>query len=488
MPHFRKLQYKQKGFANIILVLVLLLLLAGMAVGVYLVQQKTNLFPKAETLKPAEPETSLDLNIEKKPSIGKVGMAIQFPLPRIPENGEVISLLKEGGVQVFHSGYIQWDDVEQTPGVYDFSSVESTFKVIRDNRFDFEVAIDIGSIIALSYDRPFLPSYITFKGFDDPYLKERYLAFLDAFLDRYGKEIDYLLLHTEGAGNYFTNYHPEQLDGYCNLMNKAMKHVKQKTPNIKVGNNGGGEGKSEKTEIVKCFTKEADFIGTGSYPEDDTIYKNPEDIETVIDNLVAGYSPKKLVLEIGYYTSPKIGGSEQKQIEFVKSVFRSLVKHRAHIEYLAYFELYDMNKEAYGSAVRLLFPPDTDETFMQKLIEFVTSLGLINESVVPKPAWQEWKNQVSLYHIPSPTPTPTPTPTPSPTPNPTPTPTVKPSPLPPASVAPNRFDLNSDGKINSFDAAIFLDGWKSGAKSSKFDFNDDKVINSFDWTILLNRF
>ncbi|KKQ77905.1 hypothetical protein A3B42_02920 [Candidatus Daviesbacteria bacterium RIFCSPLOWO2_01_FULL_38_10] len=48
----------QKGFAHILL---LLLLLAGLAVGVYLVQQKTNLFPKASVSQPTGPETSFTL-------------------------------------------------------------------------------------------------------------------------------------------------------------------------------------------------------------------------------------------------------------------------------------------------------------------------------------------------------------------------------------------------------------------------------------------
>lgn len=48
----------QKGFVNI---LFLLLLLAGIALGVYLVQQKTNIFSKAAILKPSGPETSFSL-------------------------------------------------------------------------------------------------------------------------------------------------------------------------------------------------------------------------------------------------------------------------------------------------------------------------------------------------------------------------------------------------------------------------------------------
>lgn len=48
----------QKGFVHILL---LLLLLVGLAVGVYLVGQKTNLLPKASVSKPTGPETSFTL-------------------------------------------------------------------------------------------------------------------------------------------------------------------------------------------------------------------------------------------------------------------------------------------------------------------------------------------------------------------------------------------------------------------------------------------
>ncbi|GEM_PF-2590558 len=48
----------QKGFVHILLII---LLLVGLVVGVYLVQQRTNLLPKAAISKPTGPETSLTL-------------------------------------------------------------------------------------------------------------------------------------------------------------------------------------------------------------------------------------------------------------------------------------------------------------------------------------------------------------------------------------------------------------------------------------------
>ena len=52
--------HSQKGFAHILL---LLLLLAGLVVGVYLVQQKTNLLPKASFLPPPPPPAEVSLSL-----------------------------------------------------------------------------------------------------------------------------------------------------------------------------------------------------------------------------------------------------------------------------------------------------------------------------------------------------------------------------------------------------------------------------------------
>ena len=52
---------REKGFAH---VLLLLLLLAGITVGVYLVQTKTNLFSKAAPVIPVKPETSFELEAQ----------------------------------------------------------------------------------------------------------------------------------------------------------------------------------------------------------------------------------------------------------------------------------------------------------------------------------------------------------------------------------------------------------------------------------------
>lgn len=355
-----------------------------------------NWYPKGVAYTLVSQVPSYERSTPIKLPTGKVGMAIQFtPF----DQDKLIFLLKEGGVQVFHDGWLEWGEIEKSEGVYDFSSFEPTFQLINHPQFDFEVAIDIGGLIALSSDQPSLPTYIQFKGFHDPYLKTRYLAYLDAFLERYSNKLNYLLLHTEGAATYFTDHHPEQLNDYCTLINEAMKHVKQKAANIKVGNNGGGEaGESEKTEIVKCFTREADFVGTGAYPDNNSIYKTPEDVEIVIDNLVRIYSPKKLVLEIGYPSSHKLDSSEQKQEQFVRSLFKTLRKHKDKIEYLGYVELADQNKEVYGNAIRSQFPPDVDQQFLENLIEFVTSLGLFRENGQPKPAWKEFNNQTQLYY------------------------------------------------------------------------------------------
>lgn len=52
---------KQRGFAHILL---LLLLLAGLGVGLYLVQNKTHLFSKAAPVIPQHPETSFELEVQ----------------------------------------------------------------------------------------------------------------------------------------------------------------------------------------------------------------------------------------------------------------------------------------------------------------------------------------------------------------------------------------------------------------------------------------
>lgn len=85
---------------------------------------------------------------------------------------------------------------------------------------------------------------------------------------------------------------------------------------------------------------------------------------------------------------------------------------------------------------------------------------------------------------------PTPTPTYILSINFTPTPTLLPgsagySPSP-TSVS-VKYDLNTDGKVNSFDAAIFISYWRqrTGSNIVKIDFNGDKVINSADYSKLL---
>lgn len=67
--------------------------------------------------------------------------------------------------------------------------------------------------------------------------------------------------------------------------------------------------------------------------------------------------------------------------------------------------------------------------------------------------------------------------------NPSPTPGVKPT-------VDQKYDLNKDGLINSFDIAIFLQIWRNPAHSRRgeVDYNGDGEINVFDYGYLLKDF
>ncbi len=74
---------KQNGFAHI---LMIVLLIVGLAAAIYLVQQKTNIFPKAESLLPPNPAVSditcTSTTVSWKGSIGAIVVGTADPIKR----------------------------------------------------------------------------------------------------------------------------------------------------------------------------------------------------------------------------------------------------------------------------------------------------------------------------------------------------------------------------------------------------------------------
>lgn len=93
-----------------------------------------------------------------------------------------------------------------------------------------------------------------------------------------------------------------------------------------------------------------------------------------------------------------------------------------------------------------------------------------------------WQNPISAsvaYITASATPTPATTTSPTAT---TTTTTTSPSPAAQTQATFSPYDLNSDGRVNSVDAAIFLQQWRTNSRT--IDFNQDSAINSFDYALL----
>jgi len=263
---------------------------------------------------------------------------------------------KESGATIYYMLAGDWPDIEPTAGTYNWHALDLNLNVLEEDKFkDMEVALDIGGLIALSYDSLKLPSHIQFKRFNDPSFKAAYREYFGALFDYLfarGSNVDYILIHAEGAHEYFTYHHPEQLNDYCDLVADAMRYIKQRSPTTKVGIN---EEYYDSPSIVNCINRESDFISFIIDPPSEAeggLFDNPAYVETIIRNLLLTYPNKKIAVEAGYPTSIQLGYNEQKQATFIASLFKVLKANRDRIEYIDYYGLFDEDKTTMHTALR----------------------------------------------------------------------------------------------------------------------------------------
>jgi len=325
---------------------------------------------------------------------GKVGIsAVPLNWQDTEENWlNVFSKAKEAGAQLLSGGNMQWnEEIEPSPGVFNWSSMDRFFSVLEKHGFDFEFSCDMGG--AFFHDKIQSPKDIQFESFTGPVFLNRYKGMITSFLNRFGDKVTYLVIHAEGAYTYFDRY-PKQLGDYCQFIKEIGEHIKRQNPHSKVGLNTDPHNKDD---FLARMGEVTDYMAYDFMKLPGHIDR-PSDLERMVKRLIRLANGKKIAIQNGGWSTSSVeNSSDEQQVEFIREFYRVLYEYRDKIEYASFYTVYDDDTTITGPIYRAMFP-DYPESFVKKMVESNGRFGVFRHDGTPKPGWYELKKQAAKYY------------------------------------------------------------------------------------------
>jgi hypothetical protein len=228
---------------------------------------------------------------------------------------------------------------------------------------------------------------------------DQIVSILDVILSRYNI-IDTVIISAE-TDTYFRNQE-DLIPIYKNLFNNVYDKIKEKHPDVKIGNSFSLNGVINKDlEHIVTDLNEGDFVAFTYFPVDslNEIVKNPIDEARADLEKVFEIVPDKKIsfFEISWSTSDFVGGSVEDQLDFVLTSFDFYNDNESKIESFTWYRQYDRPEGTCEIDISITEGPitiGTSEFVAERLSHYICNVGLIDADGKPKPAWNEFEKVI----------------------------------------------------------------------------------------------
>jgi hypothetical protein len=287
-------------------------------------------------------------------------------------------------VDLLYFGYAQWASIEKSPGTFDFSEFDGWLAAIDQQPFAY--AMDVATPIA-----PFgldVPEDLAMSSWDDPHLRSRYAAFLQASVAFAPAGTRYVTLHVEGATEYFGE-HPAERDGFCEFMSEAVNVIHDARPDLLVGVYWRYE--DQDASLRECVTGAADYLGLAFVlnPPGDSL----DDIPVILNAYLEDTTKPVAIVEAGWPSADRFSSSDAIQAEFVQRLFAAVEGRGDRIPFISYYTVFDEDRDVATAWVNTFYP-SLPEDARQALIDWVCSLGLLRSDGSEKPSWEVFTSAI----------------------------------------------------------------------------------------------
>jgi sugar phosphate isomerase/epimerase len=315
-----------------------------------------------------------------KTRLGSIGLSPTFPGQwggwSRKQKAQAFELLADSGVDIAHIG-VEWGHIETDAGEYDWADTDFQVRSIIDGGMKL-------SIILNAVDAK-LPEDIKEARFSDRQFRERHQEFMKLFLNRYQGMISYLWLGNEV--NLHLSVEQNEQKHYIDFFQHMSRIAKETHPDLQVGLIVTFPYEEEPIvyDIIEG-AKTGDLIGYTYYPQ--WLSMKPENADSALDRIDAlnrRLGTRYAIVETAW-SSQRFGGSKEAQAKYVKAYLASLSNNpQSSREFVCYWGLYDPKLGFWHKAAFM---------FNRDLIAWLESLGMITSDGKPKPAWNEFVEEI----------------------------------------------------------------------------------------------
>jgi len=347
---------------------------------------------------------TLDLDIQ--PAITqneKIGLIVNTPSNTITldELNEIYSQASSTGVGR-NNLYLFWNLIEPEKRNYDWQQSDILMNLNKQNNLKVTLYFSLINGKTLG---PF-PDWIGNPSLNS-ISKDNLDNVLDAILTRY-EIIDTVII--AGDADIHFRYNEQNIPVYNELFNEVYNKLKEKHPEIKLGNSFSLHGIINKNlgHIVQELDV-GDFVAFSYFPVDtlNEINKTPQEARSDLDSIFSLIPIEKPVgiFEISWSTDDFVNGNQNDQADFVNIVFDFFHENESKLEFVTW---YRQNDRQEGTCV---IDPETvegqvsvggsssfgsSEFVAERLGNYICSAGLVDSDGNPKLAWDEFSREVQM--------------------------------------------------------------------------------------------
>jgi len=325
----------------------------------------------------------------------KLGLVINTPTSAvtIQQLDEIFEEAASTGIGRSNA-YLFWNLIEPEQGKYNFQDTDILMSLNKKNNLKVTLYFSIINGKTLG---PF-PDWMG-KPKLHAVPDDQLISILDVILSRYNI-IDTVIIAAE-TDTYFRNQE-DLIPIYKNLFNNVYDKIKEKHPDVKIGNSFSLNGVINKDlEHIVSDLSEGDFVAFTYFPVDslNEIVKNPiDEARSDLEKVFEIVPDKKIsFFEISWSTSDFVGGSVEDQLDFVLTSFDFYNDNESKIESFTWYRQYDRPEGTCEIDISLTEGPiviGTSEFVAERLSHYICNAGLIDADGKPKPAWNEFEKVI----------------------------------------------------------------------------------------------
>jgi len=333
----------------------------------------------------------------------KIGLIVNTPSNTITldELNEIYSQASSTGVGR-NNLYLFWNLIEPEKRNYDWQQSDILMNLNKQNNLKVTLYFSLINGKTLG---PF-PDWIGNPSLNS-ISKDNLVNVLDAILTRY-EIIDTVII--AGDADIHFRYNEQNIPVYNELFNQVYNKLKEKHPEIKLGNSFSLHGIINKNlgHIVEQLDV-GDFVAFSYFPVDtlNEINKTPQEARSDLDSIFSLIPIEKPVgiFEISWSTDDFVNGNQNDQADFVNIVFDFFHENESKLEFVTW---YRQNDRQEGTCV---IDPETvegqvsvggsssfgsSEFVAERLGNYICSAGLVDSDGNPKLAWDEFSREVQM--------------------------------------------------------------------------------------------